>query len=166
MDTENKKSCIEFKIINRYPINTMFPINFISQTHLNSTSHYIHLTIPEPTTKEGSVLCFGVSRFRILWNLKSSMIVAATYKNWRQPWPSSPLPFIPSLCGFCCPEAWGPTKLVFPTWLSFVSNTNQEVKLLEGRSWDSIFLLAHISILSFIHHLVFNSLAFIDHQVE
>ena len=34
MDIENKKSCIEFKIINRYPVNTMFPINFISQTHL------------------------------------------------------------------------------------------------------------------------------------
>lgn len=73
MDIENKKSCIEFKIINRYPVNTMFPINFISQTHLYSTSHYIHLTIPEPTTKEGSVLCLGFWGVHVQDSLESQI---------------------------------------------------------------------------------------------
>lgn len=134
MDTENKKSCTEFKIIQiscKSHVSYRFCLPNTSQLYF--LLYILQSQNLQPKKEVSCVQGFGVSRFRFLWNLKSSRVgQQLPMTKTKGSHDLHPHYLMSPSCGFCCHEACGPTKLIFSIWLSFVSNTSQEVKLLEG----------------------------------
>ena len=121
MDTENKKSCTEFKIIQ---ISCKSHVSYRFCLPNPSKLYFLLYTSYNPRTynQRRKYPVFRVLVFLGLGFSGTSNQVGQQLPMTRTKGSHDLLPHYltsPS-CGFCCHEAWGPTKLIFSIWLSFV----------------------------------------------